>query len=303
MLSWDTLVVAPLILCMVGVMEYKKNTSWKYLLFIPLYIVIRMLSHAVLLAGDYGINASRFIVNAVGNSMTYSLATLFGPKAIEISQNLRILTKSYSLVFSVFGFVIAAFLLRFCWVKRVKILKDKWLVIIGLSYGIVLLPFVGLGGASERYALLPSVFLLVFIGLCLERISRKVSSVRVVSLLIMGGLVIWNYTALGNLAKEWQFAGHVTEQTLKTIRAQFFTTPTNKTYVFIDTPIRYGRAWIFPTGLDDALWHMYQQTPYYFTQVKTIDDAFAFPSHKDTDKVILQFENYNLEQVVKQKVE
>ncbi len=39
-------------------------------------------------------------------------------------------------------------------------------------------------------------------------------------------------------------------------------------------PIRYGRAWVYPTGMTDALWQIYRDNPYDVTKVNSIEEAF-----------------------------
>ena len=68
-------------------------------------------------------------------------------------------------------------------------------------------------------------------------------------------------------------------------------------------PIRYGRAWVFPTGLTDALWHMFRLNDYAYTirTANSIDEAFQYPVGTTTREVLI-FENYKLRRVVKELI-
>lgn len=302
MFSWESLIVAPLIVAIMNFFLFKKKTYYWMLILIPIVLIARTMSGAVNPSGDYGYNMSKLLVNGIGNGLTYITAILFGPQAIEQAFRIRELLRSYALVLSV-GALIMMVISVYALIKhRAYLMKESLLVVLVACFFVSLVPFLGLGAASDRYALLPSVFLVMFIAFVAQKVwaSRLPISLRLIPVVIVCGLIVINYQDTQKLIKEWQFAGNTTEKALLSIRTGFFP-PTNiKTFVFIDVPIRQGRAWIFPTGLNDALWHMFRQTPYYVTQVQTIDQAFEYPHPKDTDKVILQFEDFTLKQVVKE---
>lgn len=105
------------------------------------------------------------------------------------------------------------------------------------------------------------------------------------------------------MGEEWKFASRITDQTMRIMKKNFFPLTEHKTFIYINTPTRYGRAWIFPTGLGGALWHMYRETPFDVVQVTDEKTAFEYPHKKDSAKVIFEFdENFNLQQVVKEEV-
>ncbi len=73
-----------------------------------------------------------------------------------------------------------------------------------------------------------------------------------------------------------------------------------RTFIFINTPIRYGRAWIFPTGLEDALWHMFRQASYNTAQVATPEQAWKFPVKSGYSPEYLIFENFKLKKSLRE---
>ena len=73
------------------------------------------------------------------------------------------------------------------------------------------------------------------------------------------------------------------------------------TFFFINTPIRYGRAWIFPVGLTDAIWHMYRQSPFTVVPVSSIEEAFQYPI-RTGDREVFIFEKYVLKRGVREEI-
>lgn len=304
MASWESLIIAPIVVVLLGTWLFKKRSLFVLLALIPLYLSVRTLSGAVPPSGDYSYNVDRLLVNSVGNTITYTASILTGPKSIEYSEVIRDQLRSFSSVLTLIGIAGVGLLIAAVWKWKIYLFQHKLLIVLFGAYVVSLLPFLGLGAASERYALLPSVFLLVWIGVLVEKAAayarfRLLYVLSVIGMVIVG---VWNYTEINRLLLEWKFSGSVTEQTLRSIRTGFFPATTPPSFVFINTPIRYGRAWIFPTGLEDALWHMYRQTPFTVTQVQSLDQAFAYPHLQGTDKIILQFTDYKLQQIVKDSV-
>ena len=50
-------------------------------------------------------------------------------------------------------------------------------------------------------------------------------------------------------------------------------TPPNPVFYYVNTPIRYGEAWIFPVGLPDALWFTFQNENLTIHQSPSLDLA------------------------------
>jgi hypothetical protein len=245
---------------------------------------------------------SHLIANSIGNTLTYLVAIFGGPRIIEYSDLLRATVRSYAGIISVVGAIFVGITAFFTYAKRRIFLSHRQLIVSVLWFFLFLSPFVGLGGVSERYVLFASGMLMIVTGLLLQMLVKRriFLGLKALPFIFFLAVAIWNVTEMNRLGNEWKFAGSITKNALSSIKQQYFPPKTIKTFVFINTPIRYGRAWIFPTGLNDALWHMFRTTPYYTIQVSSIDQAFAYPHPKDTDKVILEFDNYQLKEVVKE---
>jgi hypothetical protein len=79
------------------------------------------------------------------------------------------------------------------------------------------------------------------------------------------------------------------------LKHTFFPLQDKQAFAFVNTPIRYGRAWIFPTGLNDAMWHMFKFNPYPYLvySASSVEEAFKLTTPLGTPAVLL-FEDMTL---------
>jgi hypothetical protein len=112
----------------------------------------------------------------------------------------------------------------------------------------------------------------------------------------------WNIKDVKRIAKDWQTASDISQSTVLTIRTQFFPLISNTRFIFVNTPIRYGRAWIFPTGMNDVLWHLFRVNGYGYTTIaaKNIPDAFTYQDISGIATYVLNFENYKVKRLIKE---
>lgn len=306
MFSYDIMVVAPIIILLFGGGLYGKwKQSLPLLICIPLYLLFRSTSGAVPPSGDYGYNLARFIPNAVGNFLGYTFGIFAGPKAIEMMGTLREQVRSQLVFLTIVGGVLTAVLSGLIFINRRFLSRQYILIVLCCGYILSLSMYLGLGGITERYTLFASGFAILLLGCVLEKILTRYNSIILNLAIILGifGLTLWNYQELRRMGEEWKFSSRITDQTMRIMKKNFFPLTEHKTFVYVNTPTRYGRTWIFPTGLNDALWHMYRQSAFDVVQVSNVEAAFDYVQKKDSAKVIFEFdENFNLQQVVKEEV-
>ena len=58
---------------------------------------------------------------------------------------------------------------------------------------------------------------------------------------------------------------------------------------------------MFPTGMNDAIWHIYRQSPYRIFTIPSIEDAYNFPITMG-DREIFVFEDYKLKRGVRETI-
>lgn len=268
-----------------------------------LYWYLRTISHAVSPSGDYAVRLSAIVVNSVSNAGGYLLSLFVGPRMVEWMGALRSFARQEGGILTiVLGFLGVGVL--FLSVRFRLFTRMKRAGMIGAWFGaslIALIPYIGLGGMAERYALAASVCVTVAVGLLFERMQRKLW-VLFTGVLIILSLLTWNATELIRIEKDWMYASHVAESAVVSLKTTYFPLKDKQAFVFVNTPIRYGRAWIFPTGLTDALWHMFKfnQYPYVIYTASTIKDAFLISSPIGVPDVLVFDERGNLSKAHKE---
>lgn len=299
MLSYEGGIVAPLLVAYAGriIFGVRSAQSLFLLFLIPAYVVIRNTVHAVSPGGDYSIRWSRFPVNAIGNTAAYLSGILVGPRALELFALWRESAKhavSQTAAIGVVSMGAVILLLRKHAGSLIRRYKAPmvWLV----AAGIAIAPFVGLGIAVERYGLLASVFIILAIGEWAEIVwQRHERFVRFAIILLLCLAIGWNAKELGRVMGDWQKASDVSQTTMLSLKHTFFPLQDKQAFAFVNTPIRYGRAWIFPTGLNDAMWHMFKFNPYPYLvySAPSVEEAFKLTTPLGTPAVLL-FEDMTL---------
>lgn len=227
------------------------------------YFWVRNYAQALGLSGDYNYNLRNLPFNILGNVIGYLGLTLAGDKFIylyDLSRGYWRAHKIYALVSSGLGLLL---LLKFY--RRIRISRFVWFCL--GWFIILLLPFLGLGNIAERYLYLAKFgVILGAIALAKKYLSTKLA--------FLIGLVILSFFWLEyrRVEADWQKAGDSANKILLTLASNYAQFPTNSTLCFVDLPLRFNRAWVYPVGLDDAIWFIYQTNDLI---VKKVDIAQA----------------------------
>lgn len=284
MCSYEGGVVAPVIVYLIAWSEaggsYLEAVS---LLGIGLvYWGMRSHAHAVNPSGDYSVRLSTAFVNTIGNSIGYLVTILFGPKALESVNTLRVVLRTQKVVASVVGGVVVVGLgVLFMRLRRFWNTNGRMIGVWFIAAWISLTPFIGLGGLAERYGLAASVLGAVALGLLAQQIFAKRGWIaRTIVVAVFFAVMVWNVGELQRVTGDWEHASHITETAVLSLKTNYFPLKDKQAFVFVNTPIRYGRAWVFPTGLNDALWHMFKFNayPYRVYTADSVKDAFTITS-------------------------
>lgn len=303
MLSYDAMAAAPLIIWLIGIVFGKRKGLWHAtLLWIPIYIIIHALTHAVGPEGDYGYKLTTFLPNAVGNTIGYIIAIVGGPQVMDMLAGIRLILRGYIVpifIMSMAGVISGIILL---WKKRNIIASYQetglWIICFLLS----LSAYFGLGNISERYAFIPAWFLVAAIIMAFHiTYMRLKHSVLVIAaeIMFLGFMIIYNIQQINRVSGDWKQASEIVQQSLLAIKQETFPPKNAKTFVFINTPIKYGRAWIYPTGLTDALWHIYRQTPFIVYTATSLKEAYG-PHKIIGDLEVFVFDGYILKRGLKE---
>jgi len=305
MLSYDGMLVLPFILFVLSVVIYKKGKkTWPILFLIPLYWIIRTYAGALPPSGDYGYKWTTFFVNSIGNSIGYIGGIFIGPKALEYIGFFRAALKNYlPHVTLVTGLVI---LLWGVWVmkKRKQLVLYTEIFAFIFAFLISSISYLGLGNASERYAFIPSIFLIIALSLWIAHVWKTIQPFiyKILLLVFVVGIAWWNIGQVQRLEGDWRKASDIAQTSLLSIKREAYPPKDDLTFFFINPPIRYGRAWIFPIGLNDALWHMFRDNLYAVNIVPSIKAAYDFPTYKGT-RYVYVFEDYVLKKGIERTIE
>jgi hypothetical protein len=310
-------VVMPLLIVLYDIcFVYKKTltkkilTSYWYLFFIiidAIYAYMRYAADSHWLQGDYNYNLAKLPFNSIGNLIGYIGITLFGPGFNNVQLTFRNLAKTNSLV--LMGEVLIGLLGLAIVIYLVKKFWKNGLFKVGIfSFGffvVNLLVFIGFGAVTTRYVYLPSVGIVIILSLILMVLFDRIKkySLPVAYAIVFLFVFIYSYfniIDLKEINKEWYRAGLVTENVITGFNSYFNitnSTPQNPVFYFVDVPIKTGDAWIFPVGLNDALWFTFQNENLTVNISKSLDEAlnsadssasarvFQFNKQGDVDEV------------------
>jgi hypothetical protein len=299
MASYDGLVLAPIAYAIVAWGIFGLRTTALTSLVLPFfYWWVRTKSNAVPASGDYGYAILKLPVNIAANSISYVASMFVGPDILDAFTDLRVHTKQYLPAITLaLGIVVAIKIALVMWFKQVfwEMREFIWWLLAGL---VIMLPYTGLGGVADRYAYIPSIFIVLSIMMLLTFCIQKKFTIGIAVISFFIGVSIYvNIRAIPELIGQWQYAGSVVERSILSIKTETFPPKNEKTFAFVNVPIRYGRAWVFPTGLSDAIWHMYRQSPYKAFTVSTVEQAFAVPM-TGGDKEAFIFDGYVMKRAV-----
>jgi len=308
MLSYDGMLIAPLIIWFLGWGMYKKHplrSSW-LLLLIPAYWIARTGVAAVAPSGDYGYKLTTFVPNAVGNVLGYFGAFFGGPRVIESMELVRTMLRANklpSLVAAILLLLVGLACIRR--LGKTPAIRNAYMWILA---GVVSLSaYAGLGGMAERYVFVASGFFMLGLMACANTFllhASRIGKIAVIGITIL--LFAWNVGETRRLMGDWEKASGVSERSILTLKRQYFPLDNQKAFVIVHLPTRYGRAWIFPSGFSDALWHMFRMNEYGYAvySAPTIDEALTLPLGKVTHEVLVfEGENFDLRRVTKETQE
>ncbi|MBI5045179.1 MAG: hypothetical protein HZC02_04585 [Candidatus Levybacteria bacterium] len=271
--------------------DFPKNKKslmkkWYYfLLLLPvlLYYLLRSSASSVWFQGDYSYNLSKLPLNVIGNSIGYFITSISGLVFLPYYSAIRTISAqniavSALITLAVVGVLIALFVM---YKKKMRNIDFKP-ILIGLSFFIIpLSPFLGLGNLSPRYAYTGSIGVIFLITCFMQSVflGRKKDNVTSAILAIIS--IIFIFVHINQLEKnnnEWKKAGDITNSTLVGINYAYANNNSllpNSTFYFVDTPIKYGDAWVFPQGMEDPLWFSFQDSSLQVKNVSSIEEAIA----------------------------
>ncbi|MEK7502230.1 MAG: hypothetical protein AAB609_01770 [Patescibacteria group bacterium] len=239
------------------------------LLFLPsaVYLIMRYSAQSHWFSGDYSYNLLKLPFNIVGNIMGYISLTFFGPMSLPVYQAFRDLLRENISVAIVLVFVLTlmGFFIARLSVKAFSSIEKK-IFIFGFSFFVIsLIPFLGLGNIASRYSYLSSFgLLLIFVILIrklyfyLQDYGKDIAKASLV--VIIAVFALWHIIQAQQIHGDWNSAGKKTNNFLVSIESLYENHWGSEPIEihFVNTPIRSGEAWVFPVGLENAIWLVFE---------------------------------------------
>lgn len=304
-------VVGPILVIGYSLLSVKQSVvktikeMWKtyipYLLIIPGYLFCRINAQSAGFSGDYDYNLVKLPVNAVGNIIGYIMYEIFGVQSLPWYQALRtglrdqlVLTSVIALVILVVGVVVSRFVL-----KRMQNETKRYLILGVFLFVVSMSPFLGLGNLAERYIYFGS-FALIFLFVLLLRyifqvVAKKNAKVAYAVIgLIVGGVAFLNIYWLQAINKDWAHASKASKSTVEELGyyASYFgeEIKDGTIYYLVNVPKKINTAWVFPLGIEDAIWFTTQNKDIDVRQGQTMKQAQEFKASYPETR-IFQFDN------------
>lgn len=255
------------------------------LLFVPdlVYLVVRLISHTYWFAGDYSYNLLKLPFNAVGNILGYTLISSVGPMSYPFYEKLRDVTRANIFI----AVILALILIAVVFVVGKRLVKnlsndEKRIAIFSALFAVItLLPFLGLGNITFRYSYLASFGIVMILVMLSGKLYRFLTSLgRDIAIGIMafvGSVFILVHVVQAQQAMiEWHGAGDIVQNFLISLDSLYDESwSTNKVNLyFANVPVHSHDAWVFPVGLQDAVWFVSKNED---VNVVTVPDTSSVP--------------------------
>ncbi len=278
-----------------------------YLLIIPTYLLIRAQAGSAGFQGDYDYNLFKLPVNFLGNAAGYVIYLIVGIESIPWYQALRSALRDDLLTTSIIAVVITfAVLAGGYFVVKMMSKETRKTVMLGVVFFVIsMAPFLGLGNIAERYIYFGSFGLLLLFVLLLRYLHSNVAKSKpmLAHFLLVAAVfgIIWlNVSSLQQLNKDWQRASDITESTIDEFGyyAAYYeeelSDSSSSIYYLINVPKRIDSAWVFPLGIEDAVWFTTQNQKVTVTQGATIEEAEVFLEQNPETRIFQFDKNGNM---------
>jgi predicted permease len=144
--------------------------------------------------------------------------------------------------------------------------EEKGIIVFGLMFFVVnLLPFLGLGNITSRYSYFASMGIVLILVLLIKKLYRyllsngKEIAIPIVALFI----IVYSLFQIIQVQQSyfnWSGAGEKVRTFFISMDASYsnFWSQGPVEFHFVNVPIKVGDAWVFPVGLNDAVWFAFK---------------------------------------------
>ncbi|MBI2613605.1 MAG: O-antigen ligase family protein [Candidatus Levybacteria bacterium] len=263
---------------------FKKIYLYLLLPLVP-YLILRLIAHSHWFSGDYSYNLLKLPYNILGNAIGYIGLDVLGPVSLSFYEALREFGRGHmflSVILSIIAIPVFIKILKIILIK-IDSSEKKIITFAILFFMISLLPFLGLGNITSRYSYLSSFGVVLILVLLIKRVySYLLTNGRNIAVagIIMISIIFFSIQLfqLQKVHSDWKTAGDKSKRFLISLNQIYTensrTKPTQ--FFFVDVPIRHGEAWVFPVGLEDALWFTFQNNQLLVSTKETLTQALEY---------------------------
>lgn len=284
-------VVVPFLLILYDLIFGRNLTQIKRKIYYPLlalpiipYLLLRFTSGSHWLNGDYNYNLVKLPFNFIGNIFGYLALIIFGQSSLGFYEKIRTFSKGHMAIsFLISIIVLFAFALVIRLILKKVSKKDKEIIVFGfLFFVLALLPFLGLGNITSRYSYLATFGIVLLIVLFFKKSYAYLidNGKNIAILIILIVIIIFSSSHLFQSQKseaDWSGAGDRTKNFLTSLDWVYAHYPKIETQrlFFVNVPTKNGDAWVFPVGLEDAVWLILRNKDIKIYKPSSIEEAFS----------------------------
>ena len=293
----------------VSVAKIFKKREYLFL-FIPIlvYLFVRFISNSHWFSGDYAYDILKFPLNTAGNIAGYLSLIFLGPASLPFYQALRNFWREYVAIALIIAPIILFLLAFFCKMVIKKAEREDLKIIkFGLLFFLIaLLPFLGLGNITSRYSYVASLGPLLIFVLLIQKLYNYLvnfgKDIAVMSIIIVISVFsLFHIIQVQQIHGEWHTAGEKTKRFFVSIDSLYtnYWSQEEAQLHFVNVPIRHGDAWVFPVGLEDAIWLSFRNDNLRVYKHQSLKEAFNAAGLSPSNHVFKFRDDGGVEEVIR----
>src|SRR3972149_925816 len=281
-------------------------------LFSPIlvYLLVSLASGSHWFSGDYSYSIIKLPFNVLGNIIGYLLLTALGPSSFPVYSALRTGLRDNLLLAAVLvPLILGASYFAYKIIPQYLSADERKVTVFGMLFFVIaLLPFLGLGNITSRYSYLPTLGLILILGLVIRKIFEYLTSYgRDIAIMSVGVLIaifsLFHIIQVQQIHGDWQTAGQKVQKFFVSID-ELYSDSWSKNdlrFRFVNVSIKTGEAWIFPVGLSDALWFAFQNDNLKVYVHSNLPEALSLAGTSVQDHVFEFKDDGSIEEVIRFK--
>src|SRR3989344_5200244 len=294
----------------VGIFNILKKKEYLGL-FVPVffYLFVRFISNSHWLSGDYSYDLLKLPLNIGGNILGYLSIVFMGSASLPFYQALRNFSREYVGIGLVLVPIILFLLFLFYKHIRKKIAVENFRTIMFgfMFFLIVLTPFLGLGNITSRYSYVASFGVLLILVVLLRSVYNYLlgfgKEIAIMSMVVaLSVYSLFHIIQVQQSHGDWRTAGNKAKKFFISIDSLYSSHWSEEAELhFVDVPIRHGDAWIFPVGLEDAVWLSFRNDNLKVYKHQSVEQATGSAGTSFTNHVLKFNDDGSLVEVVRPK--